>query len=86
MFQNKNVLLELIRGFKRIPESNGMEIGLGLISLDDRELNEISVKTFIEYLGNSNPYFLGLPKGKYKLSTIDHDDIPLIVHPFIQNQ
>ena len=67
-FQNKNVLRELIRGFVRIPESRGMDLGIGLISFNDKFLNNNSVKAFLKFLENTKTNNLKLPEGKYNLN------------------
>ena len=67
-FQNKTVLRELIRGFVRIPESRGMDLGIGLISFNDKFLNNSSVKAFLKFLENTKTNNLKLPEGKYNLN------------------
>ena len=67
-FQNKTVLRELIRGFVRIPESRGMDLGIGLISFNDKFLNNNSVKAFLKFLENTKTNNLKLPEGKYNLN------------------
>ena len=64
-FQNKTVLRELIRGFVRIPESRRMDLGIGLISFNDKFLNNNSVKAFLKFLENTKTNNLKLPEGKY---------------------
>ena len=82
-FQNKNILIEFIRGFVKIPESEGIQIGLGLISFNDKELNKLAVNTFIKYLENSNSESLNLPKGKYQLNELKiKKDITYIDYTF----
>ena len=67
-FQNKTVLRELIRGFVRIPESRGMDLGIGLISFNDKFLNNNSVNAFLKFLENTKTNNLKLPEGKYNLN------------------
>ena len=67
-FQNKTVLRELIRGFVRIPESRRMDLGIGLISFNDKFLNNNSVKAFLKFLENTKTNNLKLPEGKYNLN------------------
>ena len=64
-FQHKNFLRELIRGFVRVPEQLKMSIGIGLISFNNKVLNNKSVNTFLKYLENTKAYTLELPAGKY---------------------
>ena len=64
-FKNTKILRELIRGFVKIPESKNIEIGLGLISFNNKKLNKISTFLFIDYLEKSKQISLNLPKGKY---------------------
>ena len=64
-FKNTKILRELIRGFVKIPESKNIEIGLGLISFNNKKLNKISTFSFIDYLEKSKQISLNLPKGKY---------------------
>ena len=64
-FQHKTVLRELIRGFVRIPESKKMNLGIGLISFNDKVLNNNSVNAFLKYLENTKTKFLDFPEGKY---------------------
>ena len=64
-FQHKTVLRELIRGFVRIPESKKMNIGIGLISFNNKVLNNNAVNTFLKYLENTKTNILDFPEGKY---------------------
>ena len=64
-YQNKQILKELIRGFVRIPESKGINIGIGLISFNHKCLNKDCVNAFLEILKLSNKKPLNLPNGKY---------------------
>ncbi len=64
-YQNKQILKELIRGFVRIPESKGINIGIGLISFNHKYLNKDCVNAFLEILKLSNKKPLNLPSGKY---------------------
>ena len=64
-FQNKQILKELIRGFVRIPESNNIFIGIGLISFNHRFINKNCINTFLKILEISNPKPLKIPNGKY---------------------
>ena len=64
-YQNKQILKELIRGFVRIPESKGINIGIGLISFNHKYLNKDCVNAFLEILKLSNKKTLNLPSGKY---------------------
>ena len=64
-FQNTKILKELIRGFIRIPESRDINIGIGLISFDHRNLNKKCVNKFLNILNNSKMNSLNLPQGKY---------------------
>ena len=64
-FQHKTILRELIRGFVRIPESKKMNLGIGLISFNDKVLNNKSVNAFLKYLENTKSNILNFPEGKY---------------------
>ena len=64
-FQNRKVLLELIRGFIRIPEAKNINIGIGLISFDHRNLKIKCVNKFLNILNNSKKNSLDLPIGRY---------------------
>ena len=64
-FQNSKILLELIRGFIRIPESQNINIGIGLISFDHRNLKIKCVNKFLDILNNSKKNSINLPVGKY---------------------
>lgn len=64
-FQHKTVLRELIRGFVRIPESKKMNIGIGLISFNNKVLNNNAVNNFLKYLENTKTNILDFPEGKY---------------------
>ena len=64
-FQNKRLLKELIRGFIRIPESRNINIGIGLISFDHRNLKRTCISKFLNILNNSKKNPLNLPVGKY---------------------
>ena len=64
-FQNKTVLRELIRGFVRIPESKNMNIGIGLISFNDKVLSNKSVNVFLKYLESTKANILDFPDGKF---------------------
>ena len=52
-FQSKRLLKELIRGFIRIPESRNINIGIGLISFDHRNLKTTCINKFLNILNNS---------------------------------
>tara|TARA_A100000164_G_C21936839_1_gene788471 strand:- start:905 stop:1750 length:846 start_codon:yes stop_codon:yes gene_type:complete len=67
-FQHKKVLKELIRGFVRVPELRKMNLGIGLISFNNKVLNNKSVNTFLKYLENRKTNILDLPKGKYNFN------------------
>ncbi len=67
-FQHKKVLKELIRGFVRVPESRKMNLGIGLISFNNKVLNNKSVNTFLKYLENGKTNTLDFPKGKYNFN------------------
>ena len=71
-FQNKRLLKELIRGFIRIPESRNINIGIGLISFDHRNLKRTCISKFLNILNNSKKNPLNLPAGKY---LFDHHSI-----------
>ena len=64
-FQHKTVLRELIRGFVRIPESKKMNIGIGLISFNNKIFNNKSTNVFLKYLENTKENILNFPEGKY---------------------
>lgn len=64
-FQHKTVLRELIRGFVRVPESKKMEIGIGLISFNNKVISNKAVNTFLKYLENTKSKLLDFPEGKY---------------------
>ena len=64
-YQNKQILKELIRGFVVIPESHGMNIGIGLISFNHKSLNKDCINYFLKILELSNKNPLNLPNGKY---------------------
>ena len=64
-YQNKSILKELIRGFVRIPESNKINIGIGLISFNHNSLNKDCINSFLKILEVSNKNPLNLPDGKY---------------------
>ena len=66
-FQNRKILMELIRGFIRIPEANNINIGIGLISFDHRNLKRKCVNNFLDILNNSKRHSINLPPGKYLL-------------------
>ena len=66
-FQNKKILMELIRGFIRIPEAKNINIGIGLISFDHRNLKRKCVNNFLDILNNSKRHSINLPPGKYLL-------------------
>tara|TARA_B100000886_G_C20400556_1_gene482392 strand:- start:498 stop:1352 length:855 start_codon:yes stop_codon:yes gene_type:complete len=66
-FHNRKMLMELIRGFIRIPEANNINIGIGLISFDHRNLKRKCVNKFLNILNNSKKRSLNLPIGKYLL-------------------
>jgi len=67
-FQHKTILRELIRGFVRIPESKKMNIGIGLISFNNKVLNNKSVNAFLKYLENTKTNILDFPEGKYNFN------------------
>ena len=67
-FQHKKVLKELIRGFVRVPESRKMNLGIGLISFNNKVLNNKSVNTFLKYLENTKTNVIDFPKGKYNFN------------------
>ena len=81
-FKNTKVLRELIRGFVKIPESKNIEIGLGLISFNNKKLNKISTFSFIDYLEKSKQISLNLPKGKYAFDIDLSDEITKIKYLF----
>lgn len=64
-YQNKEILKELIRGFVRIPESKGINTGIGLISFNHKYLNKDCINAFLKILKLSNKKPLNLPIGKY---------------------
>ena len=57
--------MELIRGFIRIPEEQNINIGIGLISFDHRNLKIKCVNKFLDILNNSKKNSINLPVGKY---------------------
>ena len=65
IYQNKEILKELIRGFVRIPESKKIGIGIGLISFNHKSLNKDCINAFLKILELSNHKPLNLPNGKY---------------------
>ena len=67
-FQHKTILRELIRGFVRVPEQKKMNLGIGLISFNNKVLNNKSVNTFLKYLENTKENILDLPNGKFNLN------------------
>ena len=81
-FKNTKILRELIRGFVKIPESKNIEIGLGLISFNNKKLNKISTFSFIDYLEKSKQISLNLPKGKYAFDIDLSDEITKIKYLF----
>ena len=81
-FKNTKILRELIRGFVKIPESKNIEIGLGLISFNNKKLNKISTFSFIDYLEKSKQISLNLPKGKYAFDIDLSDKITKIKYLF----
>ena len=81
-FKNTKILRELIRGFVKIPESKNIEIGLGLISFNNKKLNKISTFSFIDYLEKSKQISLNLPKGKYAFDIDLTDEITKINYLF----
>ena len=81
-FKNTKILRELIRGFVKIPESKNIEIGLGLISFNNKKLNKISTFSFIDYLEKSKQISLNLPKGKYAFNIDLSDEITKIKYLF----
>ena len=81
-FKNTKILRELIRGFVKIPESKNIEIGLGLISFNNKKLNKISTFSFIDYLEKSKQISLNLPKGKYAFDVDLSDEITKIKYLF----
>ena len=81
-FKNTKILRELIRGFVKIPESKNIEIGLGLISFNNKKLNKISTFSFIDYLEKSKQISLNLPKGKYSFDIDLSDEITKIKYLF----
>ena len=64
-YQKKNLLKELIRGFVIIPESNNINIGLGLISFNHKHLKKECINHFLKILELSKTNCLDLPLGKY---------------------
>ena len=64
-FQKRVYLIELIRGFVRIPESKKINIGLGLISFNHKNLKKECINSFLQILEFSKTNSLGLPNGKY---------------------
>ncbi len=64
-FQKSIYLMELIRGFVRIPESKNISLGLGLISFDQNHLKKDCVNYFLEILDFSKTKTLDIPDGKY---------------------
>ena len=82
-FKNTKILRELIRGFVKIPESKNIEIGLGLISFNNKKLNKISTFSFIDYLEKSKQISLNLPKGKYAFDIDLSDEITKIKYLFV---
>ena len=81
-FKNTKILRELIRGFVKIPESKNIEIGLGLISFNNKKLNKTSTFSFIDYLEKSKQISLNLPKGKYTFDIDLSDEITKIKYLF----
>ena len=81
-FKNTKILRELIRGFVKIPESKNIEIGLGLISFNNKKLNKISTFSFLDYLEKSKQISLNLPKGKYAFDIDLSDEITKIKYLF----
>ena len=81
-FKNTKILRELIRGFVKIPESKNIEIGIGLISFNNKKLNKISTFSFIDYLEKSKQISLNLPKGKYAFDIDLSDEITKIKYLF----
>ena len=67
-FQHKTILRELIRGFVRVPEQKKMNLGIGLISFNNKFLNNKSVNTFLKYLENTKTNTLDFPKGKFNFN------------------
>ena len=45
-----------------------MNLGIGLISFNNKGLNNKSVNTFLKYLENGKTNILGFPKGKYNFN------------------
>ena len=64
-FQKRVYLIELIRGFVRIPESKKINIGLGLVSFNHKNLKKECINSFLEILELSKTNSFDLPKGKY---------------------
>ena len=81
-FKNTKILRELIRGFVKIPESKKIDIGLGLISFNNKKLNKISTFSFLNYLEKSKQISLNLPKGKYAFDIDLSDEIIKIKYLF----
>ena len=67
-FQHKTILKELIRGFVKIPEQKKMTIGIGLISFNNKFLNNKCVYTFLKYLENTKKSTLEFAEGKYNFN------------------
>ena len=67
-FQHKTILRELIRGFVRIPEQKNMNLGIGLISFNNKVINDKSVNAFLKYLENTKASILDFPEGKYNFN------------------
>ena len=49
-YQKSKYLIELIRGFVRIPESKGANLGIGLVSFYHKNLNDKVIQTFLNTL------------------------------------
>ncbi len=82
-FQNRKILMELIRGFIRIPEAKNINIGIGLISFDHRKLKIKCVNKFLDTLNNSKKNSINLPIGKYLFehrTNSDDDPNQLTMH------
>ena len=64
-FQKSIYLIELIRGFVRIPEAKNISIGIGLISFEQNNLKKDCINYFLEILDFSKTKSLDIPNGRY---------------------
>ena len=55
-FQKRIYLIELIRGFVRVPESKKINIGLGLISFDHKNLKKECIKFFYKFWSSQKKF------------------------------